>query len=56
MLSHQEVTGLATPSDVRLLRLVIRAEQKRHELDRGSAAAALDDEPAYSSPFINIPI
>jgi aryl-alcohol dehydrogenase-like predicted oxidoreductase len=56
VLSHQEVTGLATPSDVRLLRLMIQAEQERHEFDRGSAEAALDDEPAYSSPFINIPI
>jgi predicted aldo/keto reductase-like oxidoreductase len=56
VLSHPEVTGLATPSDVRLLPLMIRAEQERHELDREAAEARLSDEPAYSSPFIDIPI
>jgi aryl-alcohol dehydrogenase-like predicted oxidoreductase len=56
VLSHQEVTGIATPSDVRLLPLMIRAEQERHELDRDAAEASLRDEPAYSSPFIDMPI
>ena len=56
VLSHDEVTGLATPSDVRLLPLMIRAEEARHELDRAAAEAALRDEPAYSSPFIDMPI
>jgi predicted aldo/keto reductase-like oxidoreductase len=56
VLSHDEVTGLATPSDVRLLPLMIRAEEERHEFDRAAAEAALRDEPAYSSPFIDIPI
>lgn len=56
VLSHPEVTGLATPSDVRLLRLMIRAETERRELDPAAAEASLRDEPAYSSPFINIPI
>ena len=55
VLSHEEVTGIATPGDVRLLPLVIRAETERHELDRSRAAAALRDEPAYSSPFIDMP-
>ena len=55
VLSHDEVTGIATPSDVRLLPLVIRAEQERHALSRGDAEAALADEPDYSSPFISIP-
>jgi len=55
VLSHQEVTGIATPGDVRLLPLVIRAEQERHELDRAGAAAALQGQPAYSSPFVNMP-
>ena len=56
VLSHDEVTGIATPSDVRLLPLMIRAEQERHALSRGDAEAALLDEPEYSSPFISIPI
>ena len=55
VLSHQEVTGIATPGDVRLLPLVIQAEQERHELDRAGAAAALQGQPAYSSPFVNMP-
>ena len=55
VLSHEEVTGIATPGDVRLLPLVIRAEQERHELDRASAEAALQRQPAYSSPFVNMP-
>ena len=55
VLSHEEVTGIATPGDVRLLPLVIRAEAERHELDRSDAAAALRDEPTYSSPFVNMP-
>jgi aryl-alcohol dehydrogenase-like predicted oxidoreductase len=55
VLSHDEVTGIATPSDVRLLPLMIRAEQERHALSRGDADAALLDEPDYSSPFITIP-
>ena len=56
VLSHDEVTGIATPSDVRLLPLMIRAEQERHALSRGDAEAALLDEPEYSSPFISIPL
>jgi aryl-alcohol dehydrogenase-like predicted oxidoreductase len=56
VLSHDEVTGIATPSDVRLLPLMIRAEQERHALSRGDAEAALLDEPEYSSPFITIPL
>ncbi|MGH8774036.1 MAG: aldo/keto reductase [Jiangellaceae bacterium] len=56
VLSHDEVTGIATPSDVRLLSLMIRAEQERHALNRDDAAAALRDERDYSSPFISIPL
>ena len=56
VLSHDEVTGIATPSDVRLLPLMIRAEQERHALSRGDAEAMLLDEPDYSSPFISIPL
>jgi len=55
VLSHDEVTGIATPSDVRLLPLLVRAEQERHTLGRHDAETALRDEPDYSSPFIAIP-
>ena len=55
VLSHEEVTGVATPGDVRLLPLIIRAEQERHELDRAGAEATLQRQPAYSSPFVDMP-
>ena len=50
-----EVTGIATPADVRLLSLVVRAEADRGGLPPGRAEAALRDEPNYSSPFVDIP-
>jgi aryl-alcohol dehydrogenase-like predicted oxidoreductase len=56
VLAHPEVTGIATPSDVHLLRLLIRAEAERHKVSVREAEAALQDEPDYSSPFIDIPI
>ena len=55
VLDHQEVTGIATPSDVRLLSLMINAEQERHTLDSDAAEGVLGAEPVYSSPFINMP-
>ncbi|HSJ61033.1 MAG TPA: aldo/keto reductase [Jiangellaceae bacterium] len=55
VLEHREVTGIATPSDVRLLSLVINAEQERHTLDSDAAEGVLGAEPVYSSPFINMP-
>jgi aryl-alcohol dehydrogenase-like predicted oxidoreductase len=54
VLAHQEITGLATPGDVRLLGMVVRAEAER--IGREEAEAALLSAPAYSSPFIDIPI
>jgi len=48
------VTGLATPGDVNLLGMVVEAERSRVSSDE--AADALAAEPAYSSPFIDIPI
>ena len=48
------VTGLATPGDVRLLGMVIEAERSRTGV--GEAADVLAAEPAYSSPFIDMPI
>lgn len=55
VLDHPEVTGIATPSDVRLLRMMVRAEQERHSLDRATAEEQLRGEPVYSSPFISMP-
>jgi aryl-alcohol dehydrogenase-like predicted oxidoreductase len=54
VLAHEEITGLATASDVRLLGMIVEAERSR--LGAGDAELALMDDPDYSSPFINIPI
>ena len=56
VLSHEEVTGIATPGDVRLLPLVIEAERHLGEVTRDEAEAVLARAAAYSSPFIDIPI
>lgn len=53
-LSLPGVTGLATPGDVGLLGMVVEAERDR--VEPGEAARVLGAEPAYSSPFIDIPI
>ena len=53
-LSLPGVTGLATPGDVGLLGMVIEAERNRVGPD--DAARVLGAVPAYSSPFIDIPI
>ncbi len=52
-LSRDEVTGLATPGDVRLLRHVVAAEQDRMRADE--AEAFLTGDPEYSSPFVAMP-
>jgi aryl-alcohol dehydrogenase-like predicted oxidoreductase len=56
VLSHPEVTGIATPGDVGLLPLVIQAERHLPEISRDEAEAVLAGTTDYSSPFINIPI
>ena len=56
VLSHPEVTGIATPGDVRLLPLLIEAERRLAETSLAEAEAVLGRAPDYSSPFINIPI
>jgi predicted aldo/keto reductase-like oxidoreductase len=56
VLSHLEVTGIATPGDVRLLPLVIEAERHLDGITRDEAATVLARADAYSSPFIDIPI
>ena len=55
VLGHPEVTGIATPGDVRLLPLVIEAERRLPGLNRAEAEAVLGRATDYSSPFINIP-
>jgi aryl-alcohol dehydrogenase-like predicted oxidoreductase len=56
VLAHPEVTGIATPGDVRLLALVIEAERRLGEISLDEAEAVLGRATDYSSPFINIPI
>ena len=56
VLSHPEVTGIATPGDVRLLPMLIQAEQRLSQTSRAEAESVLARAPDYSSPFINIPI
>jgi aryl-alcohol dehydrogenase-like predicted oxidoreductase len=52
VLGHPEVTGLATPGDVRLLRHVVAAERDR--LSVADAEALLEGDAAYSSPFLSM--
>jgi hypothetical protein len=54
VLAHEEITGLATASDVRLLGMIVDAERSR--IDPGEAELALMDDAEYSSPFLNMPI
>jgi len=53
-LSLPVAAGIATPGDVRLLPLVVEAE--RHRVDPGAATTVLAADPAYSSPFLDMPI
>ena len=53
VLAHPEVTGLATPGDVRLLRHVVAAESNRLPVDEAERLMAQD--PAYDSPFVALP-
>jgi aryl-alcohol dehydrogenase-like predicted oxidoreductase len=53
-LSLPVATGLATPGDVRLLPLVVEAERERVDPDEATTVLAAD--PAYSSPFLDMPI
>jgi aryl-alcohol dehydrogenase-like predicted oxidoreductase len=52
-LSRPEITGIATPGDVRLLGHVIAAEQDRMSV--AEAEGVLAKDPAYSSPFLSMP-
>ena len=53
VLAHEEITGLATAGDIRLLSATITAEQNR--IPAEEAEAVLFDDPAYSSPFVSMP-
>jgi aryl-alcohol dehydrogenase-like predicted oxidoreductase len=53
VLAHREVTGLATPGDVRLLRHVVAAEADRMPVDE--AERVLAGDAAYASPFAAMP-
>jgi aryl-alcohol dehydrogenase-like predicted oxidoreductase len=53
VLAHEEVTGIATPGDVRLLRHVVLAERDR--LPRAAAEEVLDGVEGYASPFAAMP-
>jgi aryl-alcohol dehydrogenase-like predicted oxidoreductase len=53
VLAHAEVTALATPGDVRLLRHVIAAERDRMPADDGTRL--LEGDPDYASPFAAMP-
>ena len=55
VLSHQEITGIATPGDVDLLPLVIEAERRMRGTTAAEAEAVLARAGDYSSPFISMP-
>ena len=54
-LAHQEVTGIATPGDVRLLPLLIEAERRLGQTSLAAAEEVLARAADYSSPFVNMP-
>jgi aryl-alcohol dehydrogenase-like predicted oxidoreductase len=53
VLSHDEVTGIPTAGDVRLLRLFLEAERNRVSPADGEASLSTDVE--YASPFVAMP-
>jgi aryl-alcohol dehydrogenase-like predicted oxidoreductase len=55
VLSHQEVTGIASPGEVRLLRLVVEAERLAGHTSAEDAASVLERTTGYSSPFLAMP-
>lgn len=50
VLAHDEVTGIPTAGDVRLLGMLLEAE--RHRIPAEEAERLLADDPAYASPFV----
>lgn len=55
VLSHPEVTGIATPGDVNLLPMLIDAEKQVGVMPVDEAEALLQRAAEYSSPFLNMP-
>jgi predicted aldo/keto reductase-like oxidoreductase len=53
VLAHEEVTGLATAGDVRLLGMIVHAEQ--HRISAAEAERQLAGDDAYASPFMAMP-
>ncbi|MBA3266299.1 MAG: aldo/keto reductase, partial [Nocardioidaceae bacterium] len=53
VLGHEEVTGIATAGDVRLLGMLISAERER--ISPEQAERQLSADPDYSSPFLAMP-
>ena len=53
VLAHDEVTGIPTAGDVRLLGMLLEAERNR--VSPAEAEQRLDDDRDYSSPFIAMP-
>ena len=53
VLAHEEVTGIPTAGDVRLLGMLLEAE--RHRVDPAEAEETLQTDEEYSSPFITMP-
>ena len=56
VLSHPEVTGIATPGDVRLLPLVIEAERRLAETSRADAEAGAGRRHRLQLTVLHIPI
>jgi aryl-alcohol dehydrogenase-like predicted oxidoreductase len=54
VLSHDEVTGIPTAGDTRLLGMLLEAERNR--ISSGDAERQLASDDDYSSPFIAMPI
>lgn len=55
LLARPEVTGIATPGDVRLLGMTIEAERRAEDTPLADAEAILERAADYSSPFVSIP-
>ncbi|GAA2155954.1 aryl-alcohol dehydrogenase-like predicted oxidoreductase [Humibacillus xanthopallidus] len=53
VLAHEEITGIPTAGDVRLLGMLLAAERDR--IDPAEAERQLAGDDAYSSPFIAMP-
>jgi aryl-alcohol dehydrogenase-like predicted oxidoreductase len=53
VLAHDEVTGIPTAGDVRLLGMLVRAERDRMSPDE--AEKVLDRDADYASPFLAMP-